>query len=431
MGLAINQRGIRRPFGKTGAAIGNESLLVTEDAPAYGVLAGVRALRARGYRPWVAVAGAATYSARSRAREGTVLVPDPAAGVEEYVSRLAEIAARLRVAAVLPGTENGLLALAGTDQAFGTDIVVGAPSRETVRRVTDKAVLVDLAPRVGLRAPPTLAVTADHLDEIDDFDYPVIAKTSRTKTVAEDGTIISGMVRRVDTPGDLRSAVSSMPDASWLIQPYIRGVLTAVSGVAWKGDVICSHHQVAERIYPVDCGISAYAISVVADPELDRSISKLVSLLDWSGLFQVQLLRNQEDIYVIDVNPRMYGSLALAIASGLNLPAIWVDVLLGRRPVVGRSRAAARYRSEERDAGALWATLAQGNWRGLISGVTPRRGTTHAIFSIRDPLPLLASVRHLHKARTLFRVGGRSSAAADPPAPHSTAKRTDGPRPKS
>ena len=408
MRLAIEQRRTRWSVGDRRPAFGGEYVLVTEDAPAYGVLASVRALRARGYRPWVAVVGSTTYSARSRAREGTVTVPDPTLDVNQYVSTLAEVAARLRVSAVLPGTENALLALAGRNGSFGADVALGVPSPETVDRVTDKAFLMDLVPRVGLRAPPTLLLTEGDADSIDDVEYPAVAKTSRTKIVAEDGSITSGMVRRVDTPDELRSTVSSIPDVSWLVQPYIRGTLAAVSGVAWNGEVICSHHQLAERIYPVDCGISAYAKSVPPDPELDSAIVELMASLCWSGLFQVQFIRTEEGLFVIDVNPRMYGSLALAVASGLNLPAIWVDLLLGRRPVVGRIRAATRYRSEERDAGALWAALADGSWRTVASGLVPRRRTTHAVFSIRDPLPLLTSVRHLEKARRLFRSDGRS-----------------------
>ena len=38
--------------------------------------------------------------------------------------------------------------------------------------------------------------------------------------------------------------------------------------------------------------------------------------------------------YVIDVNPRIYGAIGLAIAAGQNLPAIWTDLLLGRTPLV-------------------------------------------------------------------------------------------------
>ena len=408
MNNTIHERRSIPPFRRNGGPRG-EALLVTEDAPAYGVLAGVRALRARGYRPWVAVAGASTYSARSRAREGTVLVPDPAAGVDRYVSALAEIASELGVAAVLPGTENGLVALAGSDDAFSDDVVVGAPSRETVWRVTDKAVLVELAPQAGLQAPPTLTLTADALDPLPDVEYPAIVKTSRTKTRAGDGTIRSGMVRRVDTPDELRSAVTSIQDANWLIQPYIRGALAAVSGVAWRGQVVCSHHQVADRIYPVDCGISAYARSVARDPELDRAIARLVDLLDWSGLFQVQLVRRGENVFVIDMNPRMYGSLALAVAAGLNLPAIWVDMLLGRQPLVGHSRRTARYRSEERDAGALWAAFVSRDWRGLVSGLVPHRGTTHAIFSMRDPFPVVTTIRRLQKERGLIRARNRNN----------------------
>jgi hypothetical protein len=100
---------------------------------------------------------------------------------------------------------------------------------------------------------------------------------------------------------------------------------------------------------------------------------------------------------LIDLNPRIYGSLALAVAAKLNLPEIWVNLLLGRRPDVGGYRIGTRFRHEEKDARALALMLADGGearWCAL-RGLVPRRGTTHAVFSLRDPMPVLTSAAKL------------------------------------
>jgi hypothetical protein len=91
---------------------------------------------------------------------------------------------------------------------------------------------------------------------------------------------------------------------------------------------------------------------------------------------------------VIDLNPRIYGSTALAIKAGHNLPAIWTDLLLGRDPRPGPYRAGVRYRVEEDDIRAILVTR---DWRGLI----PRRDTVHGVFDRADPLPSLESLRKL------------------------------------
>ena len=124
--------------------------------------------------------------------------------------------------------------------------------------------------------------------------------------------------------------------------------------------------------------------------------------LGWSGLFQAQFVRTPGgEHYLIDLNPRPNGSLTLAVAAGLNLPGIWLSLLLGRRPYVDGYRVGVRYRHEEKDALAQAQMLVDGELLGALRGFVPRRDTTHAIFSLRDPMPLLTS------AKKLGRVFGR------------------------
>src|SRR3712207_3101152 len=85
-------------------------LLVGNDQ--HGVLAAVRALRAAGYAPWLAVDEVGTYAGRSRATAGTVLVPNPDLDGEAFARELAAAAVRLPVAAVLPSADSHFLALA-------------------------------------------------------------------------------------------------------------------------------------------------------------------------------------------------------------------------------------------------------------------------------------------------------------------------------
>jgi predicted ATP-grasp superfamily ATP-dependent carboligase len=378
-------------------------VLLTEDAPAYGVLAGLRALRAEGAETWVAVTGPGTYCRWSRATAGTVTVPDPGAEPDGYAEALAAAARELELKAVLPGTDAALLALAGREEKFPRGAAVGTCAPEVVQRATDKSLLVDLAAEAGLDTPPTQLVTRGQLDGSLEIGFPAIVKTWRSELRTSSGAAGGGTVRRVDSVADLHRVVDSLPGDRWLVQPYLQGRLAAVSGVAWKGRVVCAAHQVARRIYPPDCGISAFAVTTPPDEALEAAVSRLIALVGWSGLFQAQVLRSDDHASFIDLNPRMYGSLSLTVAAGLNLPAIWVERLRGSRPQLGAYRIGARYRSEERDAGAIvTATLAR-RWREAAGALVPRPGTTHAVFSLRDPLPLLTSIGHLKKAPALIR----------------------------
>jgi len=204
----------------------------------------------------------------------------------------------------------------------------------------------------------------------------------------------------------LRSALAATPRAHWIVQPYLAGDLGAVVGVAWRGQIVCAAHQVAERLYPPDCGVSAYARTIPREPELELGVRRLIELLGWSGIFQVQTLETAEGRQVIDVNLRAYGSLALVVAAGLNLPAIWTGLLLGRPVTSNGYRVGVRYRSEERDVGALARAISRGEWRVAAGGLRPRAGTAHAVFSLHDPLPVLSSLHRVTIA--LSSMGGSS-----------------------
>ena len=160
---------------------------------------------------------------------------------------------------------------------------------------------------------------------------------------------------------------------------------------------MCSVRQRAVRIFPLDCGVSAYAETLPPDPELAEGVARLMALLGWSGVFETQYLRSSGTPYLIDLNPRLYGSIGLAIHAGANLPAIWTDLLLGRTPSVNGYAVGVRFRAEHRDLLTLAQLARRHRFREVASGLIPRPRTTHAIFSFRDPGPSLGLVAALRR----------------------------------
>jgi predicted ATP-grasp superfamily ATP-dependent carboligase len=366
---------------------------------ATGSLAGIRGLRAAGYEPWIALSQRHTYVARSRAAAGVVRLPDPKAHPDRYAMELAAEARRLDATVVLPFTEGTLRALAGRDDMF-EPALVGTCSPDLLDRATDKGLFAQLCGEAGLATPPTAEVKADLLDHVE-ISFPAVLKPRRT--VSNDGQrnrLRTRHVLWVTNQDELRRELERRPETTFLAQPFVEGTLGAICGVAWQGRVICASHQVATRIWPIDCGISSFAETVPRDEKREDGVARLLALVGWSGIFGVQFILNGQDAYAIDLNPRIYGSAALAIGAGHNLPAIWVDLLLGRRPKVGPYRIGVRYRVEEDDIRALAVEFRRGNRRAAIRGLLPHRHTVHAVFSFRDPLP---SLEILRKALTRFR----------------------------
>lgn len=385
-------------------------VLVT-DGRYTGVLAAVRALRAGGYRPWVAASDRGARAGWSRAATGVVRTPDPGVDPDGFTQALVDAAGRLGLNAILPGTERALVLLSERRDAFRPSVALGTCDLDLVDRATDKLMLADLAAEAGVQTPPTVLRAADGAD-LSSLRFPVVVKPPRSEMRTPRGGFCHFGTRVARDAVSLRRALAALPHARGLVQPFFAGTLVTLNGVAWGGKVLCAVHQRAERLWPPRNGVLAYAVTARADRRLNEAGTKLVDKLRWSGIFNLQFLECAGKRFLIDVNPRIYHSLALAVAAGPNLPAMWCDLLLGRAPVAPPGyRVGLRFRAEDEDLRAIVSALRAGELRAGASALRPRRRTVHAGFSVRDPLP--AAVTLLKVAR---RLGSRPRAAGGDPA---------------
>ena len=364
-----------------------------------GVLAAVRALRSAGHEPWVAVHDRTAYAARSLAAAGVVTVPDPAQDERGFVRALAQAASRIPASIVLPGTETALVALARHTRCFPKETVVGVCSTSIVDKATDKELLADLAADVGLTVPRTIVVRLDDLPHDLPVEYPLVVKPPRSDLKGLNGASHHYTARRVDTPEELREAVGAFPGGRALVQRYLAGPLGSLAGVIWNGRMVRVVQSRADRIWPRYCGSMTSAVTVPLDRALCEKIEKLLTGIAWNGLFQVDFVEHTDQSFLIDLNPRMYTSLAITTRAGVNLPAVWVELLQSGDPGQDLQYAAGVwYRHDEDDIRALVDMLFRGPRLAALRGFIPRRKTVHTVFSVRDPLPLLTTLGKIARA---------------------------------
>jgi predicted ATP-grasp superfamily ATP-dependent carboligase len=180
------------------------------------------------------------------------------------------------------------------------------------------------------------------------------------------------------------------------VQPFAAGTMRAVCGVVADGRLLAAVHQRYVRIWPPGCGTASAAVTT--DPDLDLE-ARLPRLLEGhEGVFQVQLIGDQ----VIDVNPRVYGSLPLAVAAGANLPAIACAAAAGPRDGdVVRGRPGVRYRWLEGDVRRILhdRRTRTASWAETVRALVPHRGTAHSVESLRDPGPVLSRFTDVARRR--------------------------------
>jgi predicted ATP-grasp superfamily ATP-dependent carboligase len=348
-------------------------------------LAALRALDLAGFEVWAAVQSRASLGARSRAAAGLTDVPDARLEADAFVEALADAARRLDVAAVLPGTEAALLALAGREEAFPPSVVVGTGPEQALRRATDKTALALLSLRAGLDTPPTRVVAARDADLTDEPAFPAVVKPLRSELVTNGGLQRFEAVR-VESQSELENAIAGLPDAVGLVQPYLEGRLISVNGVAFRGRLYGLNQHVVHRVWPDRCGQAVHAETIPMLPRREDAVAAFMQELNWSGVFNLQLIERDGRDYVIDLNPRLYVSLTLAVAAGLNLPAIWASLLLDLPFEASGYRTGVRFRQEKGDPRAIFCQLRRGEL-GAARDLLPHRRTVHALFSLRDPGP--------------------------------------------
>lgn len=149
------------------------------------------------------------------------------------------------------------------------------------------------------------------------WQYPVIVKP-RT------GSGSRGIVT-VASAADL-AALGHSP--SLLVQEYLPGEEYSIDVVAdTTGHVIAAVPRIRAR---VDSGVSVGS-RTVRDPELEQFGQDVVKITGLTFVCNVQCRRDRQGCpALLEVNPRVPGTLGLTIASGVDMPRIALDALLGR-----------------------------------------------------------------------------------------------------
>lgn len=371
----------------------NSPTVLVTDAHQRGIVATCRGLSAAGYTVAAATPTRPAPAQWSRACSERLALPDPLTDEEAYLDALASQLASGSYAALIVGSDEALRVISAHRRELEGHTRIGLPPAEVVSRALDKTRLTELAELAGLPSPETITCRDEAAAHraAGRLGYPLVIKAERV-VQSVDGGIRREPSRRANTPAELQRLLPRFGD-SFLIQRYSTGPVISFGGVRADGKLLAHVASRYVRTWPPEAGNVCFSESIAAPAALTDAVGTLLESLEWEGIFEVEVLAQRDGTFAaIDLNPRPYGSMALAIKTGVNLPAIWTGRLLGSttRPAV--ARAGVTYRWEDGDLRHLVWSVRRGRFRDAVSVLRPRPGSARAYFSPSDPLPLAVRI---------------------------------------
>src|SRR5439155_906632 len=237
------------------------------------------------------------------------------------------------VQVVLPQTERScILCNLQREEWEALGIAVGCGPADLILRAFDKACTLELAEACGVRVPPRHVPTslADGLAGAAALGYPVVVKP-RFSHFWEGGRFVSGDGSRYACdPVELEAQMHACrQDRFWpLIQGFVPGQGKGVFALYDHGTPLAWFaHERLRDVRPSGSG-SSLRRSIPLDPRLQAPAARLLAAWAWHGPAMVEFRDDGEsEPCLIEVNGRFWGSLDLAVASGVDFPTLWVRLL--------------------------------------------------------------------------------------------------------
>ncbi len=251
----------------------------------------------------------------------TYQVPYPSDGTDVLVNRILEIHRKDPIDVLVPNFDAELYAFMRAGKTLEeAGIHTFLPTLEQFEE-RHKANLPDWGEKYGIKVPVSKPLTS--LSDIDklkkDFDYPLMVK----------GKFYDAWLAYNEE--QVRMHYNKIT-AKWglpiIIQEFIKG--TEVNVVALgdgKGNTVGAVPM--RKQYITDKG-KAWAGITLDDKKLLDLTDKIITGMKWRGGMELEIVKSfKNELYVIEINPRIPAWVYLAVGAGQNLPEALVKLALG------------------------------------------------------------------------------------------------------
>jgi len=304
------------------------------------------------------------------------LYPSPGSDPKGFVATLESTANEAKCSAVVPVGYEACLSLTRLHPGYSK---VMLPEREAMEIAADKLRTMDFAKGAGIPVPETMQATGWQgvVDASERFGSFFLKATQ--------GSGQNRLVRRFnpEDPGIPRKFLSG--DVKAIAQRIVRGDGYGFFGLFNRGKprALFMHRRVREA--GPDGGASTCAESVW-DEDLRRNGLALFGALGWHGVAMAEFKKDLDGKFrLLEINPKFWGSLDLAIASGVDFPSLLVRCITeGDCEEVTTYRVGTRFQWPFPDdfSRVAWQPTALGESMSELFSTTTKKN-----LKLTDPLP--------------------------------------------
>ncbi len=232
---------------------------------------------------------------------------------------------------IIPVTDWSLGPISQQRDRFTASCRISMPSQAALETASDKYRTIRMAESFGIAVPKTLLVeSAEDLAKWKTTQFPVVVKDRSSVRWIRDGAVFGSVAYAYSSEELLRLATERLRVAcDVMIQEFVTGLGIGVSFFVAGGKTFLPFEwQRIREIDPRGSGSSARK-SIPVNGPLALASAKLIAAMGFEGLAMAEYKQTNDGRFVLmEINGRPWGSMGLAIASGINYPAYLIDYCL-------------------------------------------------------------------------------------------------------
>jgi predicted ATP-grasp superfamily ATP-dependent carboligase len=275
----------------------------------------------------------------SRYIQKRILYPHPLENPKDFLEEIVNITEKEKIDLLIPMTDYTLLLFSKYRNRFSKRLILPIPEYRTVLKVIDKRETFKIAKELNIPIPHTIFL--DNLDDLESLsyslNYPLVIKSRYAAYYWEEkNKIVRGKIIYVNNPSDFILEYRKLHQFSPypLIQELIIGEGYGFFTLLDRdGEYFAKffHHRVREA--NPKGSASSLCESILENKKMEEDGLKLLRAISWWGPAMVEFKKDKRDkrYKLMEVNGRLWGSLCLAIYSGVDFPKLFYQLALGRK----------------------------------------------------------------------------------------------------